>query len=134
MRLQLALDHGDEGVAGHGVQFDALVEQDVDLRIRRAILGELRAQDARADLGRGGGLALKARDVVKPEPEIDHLDGAGKLIAPGIALQRAEDQEPGDVEVVQHEQRQVVIAADRRRSAAVAAVTDTPLVETIIRS
>ena len=40
-----------------------------------AVLGELLAQDARADLGRGGGLSLKAVDVGKPKSEIDHFDG-----------------------------------------------------------
>ena len=70
------------------------------------------------DLGRGGGLALEALDVVKPKPQIDHFDGVGKLIAPRVALKRAEDQEPGDIEVVQHEQRQVVNRRRCRRSAA----------------
>jgi len=41
--FQLALDHVDQGIAGHGVELDALVEQDVDLGITRAILGELTA-------------------------------------------------------------------------------------------
>src|SRR5262245_11283757 len=36
--LQLALDHCDQRIAGHGVQFDALIEQDPDLRVRSAIL------------------------------------------------------------------------------------------------
>ena len=52
------------------------MQQDGDLRVRGAILGELRAQDVCADLGRRGRLALEARDVGKPQPEIDHLDGA----------------------------------------------------------
>ena len=43
--LQLALDHCDQGIAGHGVKLDALVEQDGDLRVGRAILSELIAQD-----------------------------------------------------------------------------------------
>ena len=67
---------------------------------------------SRTGLGRRGRLSLKARDVGKPQPEIDHLDGVRELIAPGIALQRSEDQEPGNVEVVQHEQRKVIVAAD----------------------
>ena len=70
------------------------------------------------DLGRGGGLSLEALDVGKPESEIDHLDGVRKLIAPGVALKGAEDQEPGDIEIVQHEQRQVGNRRRRCRSAA----------------
>ena len=73
--LELGFDHRDQGVAGQGVEFDALVDEDVDLGARRAIGGELLAQDARADLGRGGRLSLEALDVGKPKSEIDHLDG-----------------------------------------------------------
>ncbi len=73
--LELRLDHGDEGVAGQGVELDALVEQDVDFRGVSAVHGELLAQDARAHSARGGRLSLKAGEVGKPESEIDHFEG-----------------------------------------------------------
>src|SRR5262245_13753742 len=52
--LQLALDHFDQGVAGHGVKLDPLVDQNCDLFARRAILSELAAQDVLARLARRG--------------------------------------------------------------------------------
>ena len=55
-------------------------------------------------------VSLQALDVVEPEPEIDHLDGACEPIAPRVALERPEDHESGDVEVVQDEQRQAAAA------------------------
>jgi hypothetical protein len=41
--LQLALDHGDQGIAGHGIELGALIEQDGDLRVGGAIVSELSA-------------------------------------------------------------------------------------------
>src|SRR5271166_2617786 len=96
--LELALDHGDEGVAGESVQLDALMDEDVDLLGLRAILGELPAQvGLLLHLRRGGGLALKAGDIVKPEPEIDDLDRVRELIPPRVALEGRKNQETGDV-------------------------------------
>src|SRR6516165_28391 len=74
--LQLALYHFNQSVAGHGVQLNALIEQDIDLRVRGTILGELSAQDVSTCPGRRGGLLLKAFDVGKPQPEINHLESA----------------------------------------------------------
>ena len=43
--LQLALDHCDQLIAGQGVKLDALIEQNGDLCVGRAVVGELFAQD-----------------------------------------------------------------------------------------
>ena len=48
-------------------------------------------------------------------------------------MQCPEDHESGNVEIVQHEQRKV-IAPQISSMSCLAAVTDTPLVEMIIRS
>ena len=53
--LELAFDHFDERVAGHGVELDAFVEQDLDLRVVGAVPGELSAQDVRGCFCRRGG-------------------------------------------------------------------------------
>src|SRR5437879_2054591 len=93
--FQLSLDHRDQGVAGHGVKLDALIEQDADLGLRSTILSKLFAQHIRVCSSRCGRLVLKACDVAKLQPEVDDLDCAYELIAPCIALERAEDQEAG---------------------------------------
>ena len=54
------------------------LQQNVDLRAGCAILGKLTAQDVGIDPARRSRLALKARDVGKPQPEVDHLDGVCK--------------------------------------------------------
>ena len=64
------------------------------------------------DFGRRRRLPLEALDVGQPEPEIDHLDCVGELIAPRVAPEGADDHEPSRVEIVQHEQWQVVLATD----------------------
>jgi hypothetical protein len=74
--LELALDHFDEIVAGHRVELDALIDQDLDFRTGRAILGELRPQDVSGDSARRGRLSLEPVDVGEPEAEVDNLDSA----------------------------------------------------------
>ena len=44
MSLQLALDHCDQLIAGQGVKLDTLIEENTDLRVGRAVFGELFAQ------------------------------------------------------------------------------------------
>jgi hypothetical protein len=42
-------------------------------------------------------------DLLEAQPEIDDLDAVLELVAPGVALQRSRDAEPGLVEVVQQQ-------------------------------
>ena len=51
-------------------------------------------------------------DVGETKPEVDHLDLVREGVATGVALERPQDGEPALVEVVQHEQRELVASAD----------------------
>jgi hypothetical protein len=68
-------------------------------------------------------LAFESFNVIKPKAEIDWLNDVAELIAPGIADQRRKDRKSCHVEIVRHEQRNLVVAADvvdqctRRRNA-----------------
>jgi hypothetical protein len=57
MHLQLALDHGDQRVAGHCIELDALVKRYVDLFGRGTVFCQLLAQMGGVGLGRRGSLA-----------------------------------------------------------------------------
>src|SRR5262249_59313069 len=92
--------------------FDALIEQDPDLSVRSAILNQLIAQIGLAGLGRCRGFSLKTGDVCETQSQIYGINAVRELIASSIAVQRPEDHESSNVEIVQHEQRKIVVTAD----------------------
>ena len=67
--FELAFDEFDQLIAGHGVEFDAIVEQEFDLLGRSAVLCSTDPRRISSlTLGRGGGLLLKTINVPKTQP------------------------------------------------------------------
>ena len=56
-------------------------------------------------------LGFEPVDILQPKAEVVDLEVPREGIAAGVALQRSGDREAGLVEVVQHEERDVVLAA-----------------------
>ena len=63
--LQLALDHSYQLIAGQGVKFDAVIEKNGDLCVRRTVFGELFTQDILIGFGCCGWFASQTGNVRK---------------------------------------------------------------------
>ena len=59
--LQLAFDHCDQLIAGQGVKLDTLIEENTDLRVGHAVVGELLAQGVLIGVGCCGWFAVLDR-------------------------------------------------------------------------
>ena len=95
---------------GHGVEFDAAAQEKFDLFLGRAVLDQIRPNRIVA-AAIVDALGQEPVDIAEPQPEVDDFDGVLERIAPGVPLQRAGDRKAGLVEVVQHQQRDLMLAA-----------------------
>ena len=64
-------------------------------------------------------------DVVEVQPKVDDVGAFPIAVTPGVVLQRVFDDDPGAIEIVQHQQRNVV-SAQMPSTSSRAAVTDIP--------
>src|SRR5262249_13034711 len=103
-----------------GVKLDALFEQELDLLERSAVIPQQPAALVLSHLGGRGRLALQLvsllaldlDDVGQPQPKIDDLDLISERVAAAGAKERGRVFETVEVEVVQGEGEDSILAAD----------------------
>ncbi len=98
--------------AGEGIEFDTLFEQEIDFGLRCPVFDKVRTN---LQLGRPVvnplGFQIVFFDVLQPKAQVDNLDLVLEFITPGVALKGPNDGEARLVEVVQDQERDVVVAA-----------------------
>ena len=104
MLCQLALEEPDKHIRGHGVEFDAAMTKELDLR--HACSMSRQGRGTRGPISRClDGLRIQPHrlDVGEPQTEIDNANLIVELIAATIRAKRAEDAEARYIKVVRQQ-------------------------------